>query len=130
MKFQDEGPKLRKRYAKKADIAESSDEEDTSSEKPPSDLGIWEFPIISTQSSSPPDPFEALECVAPPLFEPKSENGWEEMIGLELVSNQEASEEVLDMDAEEVFEDPDLALGKGYLAEFIKGESGSPTRAS
>lgn len=122
MKFQDEGPKLRKRYAKKTESAESSDEDDTSSGKPP-DVGSWEFPLVSTstQPSSPPDPFDALECVAPPLFDMQPGNEWEEMIGLDLVSNQKSAKEFLDMDAEDVFEDPELALGKGYLAEFIKG---------
>lgn len=119
LKFQDEGPKLRKRYAKKAGNLDSSDEDDESSEKP-SDVGNWDFPMNPVQSSSPPDPFEVLECEAPAMFEMQPEDDWEEMGGLELGSNQKAVADFLDMDVEEVFDDPDLAMGKGFLAEFIK----------
>jgi hypothetical protein len=124
MKFQDEGPRLRKRYAKKARNPESSDEEDASSGKP-FDVGSWEFPGILTQASTPPDPHEAPECVAPPMFEMQPGEEWDEMLGLELVSNQKSAAEFLDMDAEEVFEDPDLAMGKGFLAEFMKSATRS-----
>lgn len=129
MKFQDEGPKLRKRYAKKTNSADSSDEnEDDASSGKPSDVGSWEFPLITTQASSSTDPFEALECVAPPMFEPAPQNEWDEMLGMDIVSNQEEDEDqddFIDMDAEEVFNNPELALGKGYLAEFIKGATRS-----
>jgi hypothetical protein len=123
MKFQDEGPKLRKRYAKKAGNAESSDEDESSTGKP-SDVGSWEFPLVSTQPSSPPDPFEALGCVAPPMFDMPPDD-WEEMVGLELVGNEISSDDVFKMDADEVFEDPDLALDEGDLAEFIKSATQS-----
>ena len=119
MKFQDEGPKLRERYAKKAGNAESSDDDDTSSGKP-SDVGSWEFPMIPTKASSPPDSYATLECVAPPMFDTQQGDEWEEMAGLEMVSNQKSAADFLDMDVEEVFKDPDLAMGKGYLAAFIK----------
>jgi Fungal specific transcription factor domain len=123
MKFQDEGPKLRKRYARKTTSSDSSDEnEDDASSGKPSDVGSWEFPLVPTQPSSSINPFEALECVAPPMFEPTPENEWDDMLGFGLVSNQkEEEDDFLEMSAEEVFDDPELALGKGYLAEFIKG---------
>jgi hypothetical protein len=120
MKFQDEGPKLRKRYAKKAGNAESSEDDDTSSGKP-SDVGSWEFPMIPTQASSPPDSYATFKSVDPQMFDIQQGDEWEEMDGLEMVSNQKSAADFLDMDVEEVFKDPDLAMGKGYLAAFIKG---------
>ena len=129
MKFQDEGPKLRKRYAKKSASADSSDEEDASPEKP-HDNANWDLPLIFTQSSNPPDPFGASECVTPHMFKPKQGSEWDEILDLELVSNQKVNEEFLDLDADEMFEDPDLALGKGYLSEFIKGATRDGSKTS
>ena len=126
MKFQDEGPKLRKRYAKKAGNAESSDEDGSFSGNT-SNVESWDFPLVPTQPSSLPDPFEALGGVAPPMFDMPAD-GWEGMDGLELVCNEQSSEDVLRMDAEEVLDDPDLVPGERDLAEFIKRATQSDGR--